>query len=121
LKKSYFEGDAYNKYINAQIMLPRGNEMQGSKVTSRKRDHDGNPIERSNPNPILDSRIYDVLFANGLTEQYAANVIAEQMFSQVDSEWNSFAIMDEKVEHKNNSSLAVAADDHFIVSPEVLK
>jgi hypothetical protein len=39
------------------------------------------------------------------------------MFSQVDSKGNLFAIMDEIVEHRKNPSLAVAADDQFIVSP----
>jgi hypothetical protein len=98
-------------------MLLRGDEMKGGKVTSRKKDHDGNPMGKSNANPILDTRIYDVMFADGSTEQYAANVIADQMYSQVDSEGHSFAIMDEIIDHKKNESLAVSGDDQYIVSP----
>jgi hypothetical protein len=98
-------------------MLPRGNKMKGGKVTSRKKDHNGNPIGKSNTNPILDTRIYDVLFGDGSTGQYAENVIAKQMYSQVDSEGHSFAIMDDIIDHKKNESLAVSSDDQYIVSP----
>jgi hypothetical protein len=61
--------------------------------------------------------VYDVLFADGATEQYAPNIIAEQMYAQVDSEGPTFAIMDEITDHKKNVGLAVASDDQYIVSP----
>jgi hypothetical protein len=37
-------------------------------------------------NPILDTRVYDVEFPDGRVDKYAANVIAESMFAQVDDE-----------------------------------
>jgi len=47
---------------------------------------DGNPIGVRNNNPILDTREYEVEMPDGSTAAYAANVIAENLFSQVDSE-----------------------------------
>jgi hypothetical protein len=35
---------------------------------------------------MLDIRIYDVMFPDGVVQQYAANIIAENIYSQVDSD-----------------------------------
>jgi hypothetical protein len=36
-------------------------------------------------NPVLNSMIYDVAFPDGSIKEYAANILAENMLSQVDS------------------------------------
>ena len=66
-----------------------------------------------NANPILDTRVYEVEFPDEHVDEYAANVIAEHMYSQVDSERHHFMIMDEIVDHEKDGS-AVAADDQCI-------
>ena len=43
-----------------------------------------------NENPLLNSIIYDVEFPDGQIKEYAANVIAQNMYSQVDSEGRTF-------------------------------
>ena len=45
-------------------------------------------------NPALKSIIYNVEFPDGTIKEYAANVIAENMLSQVDSEGYSLRLMD---------------------------
>jgi hypothetical protein len=48
------------------------------------RDKDGLPIGTANDNPILDSRTYEVEFPDGYQASLAKNVIAENLFAQLD-------------------------------------
>jgi hypothetical protein len=57
-----YTGETYNALISAQVLFPKGDILQPATVTSRKHDSDGNPIGIYNPNPILDSRVYEVTF-----------------------------------------------------------
>jgi hypothetical protein len=88
-----------------------------AKVIGRKRDADGNPIGRRNTNPILDTREYEVEFADGATDVFTANMIAENLYSQVDSEGNSYSIMSEIIDHKSDGS-AVSKDDGIETTKE---
>jgi hypothetical protein len=76
----------YDKYIIARLWLPDGEGiLQHATVKKRKRDEDENLIGKSNPNPILDTALYMVGFDDGTTGMYVANVIAENIFEQVDA------------------------------------
>ena len=50
-------------------------------MTESKRDHEGNVIGRSNSNPILDTREYEVKFEDGDVTELTANAIAESMYA----------------------------------------
>ena len=102
--------DTYDEYLTAEVKLPRGEEVLRARVIGRKRDHDGKPIGLRNENPILDTREYLVEFDDGTTASYAANVIAENMFSQVDEHGNEFLLLKEIVDHRKDGS-AVSVDD----------
>ena len=65
-------------------MLPRGGNLARGRVTERKRDHEGNVIGRSNANPILDTREYEVKFEDGDVTELTANAIAESMYAMCD-------------------------------------
>ncbi|KAI2497802.1 Reverse transcriptase (RNA-dependent DNA polymerase) [Fragilaria crotonensis] len=78
--------EAFDRYLNAQIVTDRGGETLRGTVKSRKRDSDGKPIGSSNPNPILDTREYLVCFEDGTEDTYTANLIAECIYSQVDDQ-----------------------------------
>ena len=58
----------------------------------------------------MDSREYEVEFPDGSTDFVTANTIAENIYSQVDQEGNSFLIMDEIIDHKKDGH-AVEKDD----------
>ena len=45
-----------DNYLNASVVLPRGNIYDRGKSIREKRDSDGNAIGRANDNPILDTR-----------------------------------------------------------------
>jgi hypothetical protein len=67
----------------------------------------------ANRNPLLDTRIYEVEFPDGHSQEFAANVIAESLYSQVDEEGREFALLDEILEHSRDAS-AVSKDDEAV-------
>ena len=73
-----------------------------------------------NANPILDTREYEVEFLDGATDVFTANTIAENLYSQVDDEGNSYSIMSEIIDHKKDGA-AVAKDDGFEITKSGLK
>ena len=76
-----------DSYVNTEVMLSRGDRSARGKVVRWKRDAEGNPIGRANNNPILDTRQYEVQFADGEVTELTANAIAEAMFAQCDERW----------------------------------
>ena len=57
------------------------------KVTKRLRDAEGRPIGTAADNPLLDtSRAYTVEFPDGREESLTANLIAQNVYSQLDKE-----------------------------------
>jgi hypothetical protein len=78
--------EALDSLISTEVLLPKGDILIPAKVISRERDGEGNLIGRQNATPIMDTRIYDVQFPDGHVEAYSANVIAENIYAQVDEE-----------------------------------
>ena len=72
------------------------------RVTKRSWGNDGKPIGVAHNNPLFDTREYDVEFTDGSIEKYAAKIIAENMFAQVDDEGREHLIMKEIVDHKKD-------------------
>jgi hypothetical protein len=102
-----------DEYISASVLLPRGDDVVRAKVVGRKHGRDGNPLGMRYSNPILDTREYQVEFPDGSTATYAANVIAENLYAQVDDKGRHFAILQEITDHKKDGS-ALSKDDGFI-------
>ena len=57
-----------------------------TRVTTRVKDNVDNPRGIEHPTLFVDHLLYEVSFPNGRTEELTANVIAENMLSQADSE-----------------------------------
>jgi hypothetical protein len=57
-----FTPESYDEYLLSQVVLPMGGELHRGQVTRRLRDHNGNPIGVRNPNPLMDTREYEVTF-----------------------------------------------------------
>jgi hypothetical protein len=108
--------ETFDKYLAAEVLLPHGGELVRAKVTGRKRASDGTPVGVSHSNPILDTREYEVSFPDGSTDCYAANMIAESLYSQVDSDGREYMLMKEIVDHRSDGS-AVPVDDAYYVAP----
>ena len=71
-----------------------------AKVLRCSIDPDGNIIGTFDENPNLNTLIYDVKFPDGAFKQYAANVIAENVLMQVDSNGYNSCLLDTLVLHK---------------------
>ena len=69
----------------------------------------------SHSNPYLDTHIDDVEFMDGTIKQYAANVIAENILSQVDSEGRQYLMLDEIMDHRMLDT-ALHKDDAYVVT-----
>ena len=73
--------DDSDTYIDVEVLLPQnGDVMQAAKVIGRSTDIEGNPIGSYDPNPMLNTRVYDALFPDGAIQQYSANLIAESLY-----------------------------------------
>lgn len=105
--------DTYDQYVGAEVVLPIGDKMMNAKVRGRKRQSDGTLRGKAHSNPILDTRTYEVEFADGQRTELAANVIAENMFAQCDSEGNQYLLLAGIVDHRKDNS-AVEKKDMYI-------
>ena len=104
----------YDEYINNDVLLPKdGEHMMAAKVLQRSRDNDGKIQGSHNPNPILDTRIYDVMFPDGAVHQYAANIIAENIYNNVDNEGHQHMLLDCILDHRTDGR-AITKDNAFI-------
>lgn len=54
-----------------------------ARVKNQKRDHDGKLLGSFNPNPILNTAVYNVESPAGTISEYTANVIAKNLRNQV--------------------------------------
>ena len=72
-------------------------------VARRKRDYNGNPIGIANAKPVTDTREYELEFEDGTSEFYTANMIAENMYSQIDSEGEPFKLISEIIDHRTDA------------------
>jgi hypothetical protein len=84
-------------------------------MIKRMQGLDGEPIGRAHANPLFDTREYEIEFTDGTTEKYQVNIIAENMFAQVDSEGNQYLLLQEITDHKKDNS-AISISDGKISS-----
>ena len=83
---------------------------------SRKRDSDGNPIRRTNDNPILDSRHYLVEFDDGNVSELTANVIAKNMYAKCDNNGHQVLLLDSIFNYEQQDNAMSLNDQKFVDS-----
>jgi hypothetical protein len=116
-----FTPKAYDEYLLAKILLPHEGEFQTGRVQARVTGQDGMPVWRQNSNPLLDTREYKVEFPDGSIDALQPNIIAENMYSQINSEGLSlFAILTVKeiVYHRKNRHALLKDEDGFFLGKE---
>jgi hypothetical protein len=106
--------EAGDNYVNASLMLPRGNSLACGTVIGQKRDARGDPIGNANTNPIMDLRVYCVEFEDDDVCKLTANVIPESMYASCDADGNKYIVFDSFVDYKSNWR-AVTKDNQRIV------
>jgi hypothetical protein len=68
---------------------------------------------RSNPNPILDTRVYEVVFDDGDVTSLTANMIAQAMYAQCDSDGYQYMLLDQLVDHRKTDN-AISVTDQLV-------
>jgi ribosomal protein L31E len=105
------EEEAIDNYLNVELIMNTGtNDERRGRVIKRSRGLDGEPIGHAHNNPLFDTREYEVEFTDGMHEKYQANVIAENMYAQVNDEGNEFLLLDEITDHRSDGSAIQIAD-----------
>ena len=113
--------EQYDKFLNMDILIDRGDEYpELGRVIKRARNSDGVPIGTANDNPILDTRMYHIEFQDGHSETISANIIAENLFSQVDQEGRRYAILDQIIEVRRDGT-EVQETDAFLTTQNNIK
>ena len=68
---------------------------------------DGTIFGTCNDNPILETRVYEVVFENGEITECGANVIPESMWAQCDLDGNQQVLMNASVDCRVDDDAAV--------------
>ena len=102
------EANIYDEYLRAELYFDVG-PNGGRKCL---KGEDGCPVGQGHHNPFLDTQEYKVDFKvdiDGIPHEYAANTIAENLYSQVDSEGRHQLIFHEIIDHrKNDDAIPIA-------------
>jgi len=76
-----YSHEDYDKYIASEVLL-----LQGV----------------ANDSPIFDTRLYQVQFPVGHVEEFSANVIAQNIYSQLDSKGHRHLMLEAIVNYKKD-------------------
>ena len=115
-----FEQHIADRWIHTELHLPQGEEFKSVKVVGRSIDDNGNVVEKYDDNPMLNTLTYDVEFSDGEVQEYSANVIAENMYTQVDTEGFHHNLLEVILDYKKESN-AVEKDDMYITTKKGTK
>jgi hypothetical protein len=108
--KEEHDVDTHDQYVGAHVEVPIGDEIRSGKVVRHKRELDGTVRGRANANSILDTRTYEIEFPDGRSDEYNANVIAENMYAQCDIEGRQYNLMEGNIDHRADGHSVAPAD-----------
>ena len=96
--------------INSEVLMYRNDdskELERAKVICHLSDENGNIIGDYNEKVNLNTIMYEVEFLDGTRAPYAANKIAQEIYSEVDFEGRQDLILDEIIDHEVDLSKAI--------------
>jgi hypothetical protein len=93
--KEEHDVDTYDQYVGAHVRVPIGDDIRSGKVVRCNREMDANSM--------LDTRNYEIEFPDGRSDEYTANVIADNMYAQCDIEGRQYDIMEGIFDHKTDA------------------
>ena len=105
-----------DRLINAKVQLQLENDMTLGRVKQQALGPDGTTVGTHDENPCLNSIVCEVEFPDGQVKEHAANLIAENMLSQVDHEGYSTTLMAGIVDYHKDEATAVPKDEKWVVT-----
>jgi hypothetical protein len=102
--------EALDKYLNMELRMGTGmDDETWGWVIKHAKGIGGEPVGHAHANPFFDTRDCEVKFTDGTIERYVVNIIAKNMYAQVDDEGNMFQLLDEIMDHKkDNTAIDIA-------------
>ena len=88
--------------MNAEVLLPQGEEKRLAKVIKRSVDSDGKVIGNYNELPVLNTMLYDAKFPDGSIKPYSANLIANNILIQADSDGLHHQLLEGILDHSKD-------------------
>ena len=101
--------------INAEVLLPIGDGEAIAKVVQYAVDSEGKLIGEYNENHILNTLRYMCELRDGTVKEFAANMIALNIFEESDADGHTNTLLYKIVDHKSLGE-AVKMADKYIVS-----
>jgi Reverse transcriptase (RNA-dependent DNA polymerase). len=89
--------------------------MRAAKVLRRSRNEDGEIVGTHNENPLMNTLVYDVEFPDGEVREYSANILAENMYAQVDADGHTHTMLDSIIDYSKNGN-AVSKEDGYVIT-----
>ena len=84
-EQDYMDYEDYDKYIGAVVMMDvPGERLRRATVKRRVKNNDGTSAGTHHRNPLMDTREYELEYDDGTHDHYFANVIAENLYSQIE-------------------------------------
>ena len=75
--------------------------MDIAQTTRRAIGPDGTTAGKYDEDPMLNSMIYEVEFPDGMVKEHSANVIAQNLLSQIDSEGFNNTTFDSIIDYQS--------------------
>jgi hypothetical protein len=107
---------AYDRILHSEVSLQLGDEMSVGHVTKRAIGPDGTIAGTYDENPYLNSMIYELEFPDGQVKEYAENMIAENMLTQVDEDGFSLTMMSAIIDYQKDEDVAISKTDKHVVT-----
>ena len=105
-----FENPITDQQIRAELNLSQGEFLRKTKIIGRTNDGNCDVADSCDPNPLLNILTYDVKFSDGEVKECSANVIVENMHSQVDEDGCNAQILDYIVDYRKDSNAVDKSD-----------
>ena len=107
----------FDSFLHAEVLLPRSGEVkQAATILGQSTDLTGDPIGEYSPNPMINTRVYDVMFPDGEVQQYSANVIAQSLYDLADEDGYRYQFLDEIIGHKKLKDTLDKSEGYLVSS-----
>ena len=108
--------DTNDQFFVAEVCLTDERSRKSmARITKSVKENEENPRGVEHPTLFADHSLYEVSFTNVQTEDLTANMISENMISQVDSEGHHYQVLKEISDYSADGS-ALKRSDVFIRS-----
>ena len=111
------QSPAYDRLLNSEVLLQLEDQGHATGIVKRRvTNESGNLSGRYDDNLYLNSLVYEVEFSDSYIREYSANVIAENILTQVDPEGFSKTMIKAIVDFKKDNAVAVSKSDGYLVT-----